>query len=85
MATTSSQRTGRRLIQYNHRIGYWKKGSGNTNKQFIPLTNFGVELLTFIPAPEGLSPSYKGYLVRVTQQKRGGINEGYVICSLSNT
>ena len=76
MATISSQRTGRHLIQYNHRIGYWKKGSGNTNKQFIPLTNFAVELLTFIPAPEGLSPSYKGYLVRVTQLKKGSINEG---------
>ena len=85
MATTSSQRTGRHLIQYNHRIGYWKKGCGSANKQFIPLTNFGVELLTFIPAPEGLSPSYKGYLVPVTQRNRGSTIKEYVICSLSNT
>ena len=77
MASASFQRSGRRLTQYKHRVGYWRKSSGDAQKQFVSLTNFAVELLSFIPAPEGLSPSYKGYLVRVTQQKKaGGVNEG---------
>ena len=76
MATSSQKAPGRRLIQYNHRIGYWKKGSGHTQKEFVSLTNFAIELLSFIPAPEGLAPSYKGYLVKVTQRKKGGTDEG---------
>ncbi len=67
-----------RLVEYKHRLGYWKGGRQGQPRSFDAVTNFGLQLLTFIPAPSGLSDSYKGYLVKVTQTKKGGqsIREG---------
>lgn len=68
----------RKLVENNHRIGYWRGGKQGEPRKFEALTNFGMQLLKFVAAPPGLPDSYKGYLVRVTQARgtRGGIREG---------
>ena len=52
------------MEQFGNQIGYWT-GKGE-NREFIPLTNFGIRVLKFIEAPAEL-PDYKGFLVEVTQ------------------
>jgi len=61
-----------KLVQYEHKIGYWKGKA--ENRHFVTLGNFGVRLLKFVQAPEQL-PDYIGSVVQVSQNlKRGGID-----------
>lgn len=64
--------TSKKLVQYEHKIGYWKGKA--ENRHFVTLGNFGVRLLKFVQAPEQL-PDYIGFVVQVSQNlKRGGID-----------
>lgn len=61
-----------KLVQYKHKIGYWKGKA--ENRHFVTLGNLGVRLLKFVQAPEQL-PDYIGFVVQVSQNlKRGGID-----------
>lgn len=64
-----------RLVQWHHKIGYWKN-----EKEFHPLTNFGLRLMKFVPAPSCVpkedSAKYKGYIVEVTQKSKRGVIRG---------
>lgn len=60
--------------QFGNQIGYWT-GKGE-NREFIPLTNFGIRVLKFIEAPAEL-PDYKGFLVEVTQNLKRTAVKGY--------
>ena len=36
---------GRSIVQYKHRVGYWTKGEGETQREkFVSLTNFSLKL-----------------------------------------
>ena len=60
---------GRSIVQYKHRVGYWTKGEGETQREkFVSLTNFSLKLLKYVKAPIALVRE-SGFVLKVTQQK----------------
>ncbi len=64
-AQNRSSMPRRKLVQHNHRIGYWR-GKRGESRHFEALTNFGLQLLKFVAAPHPLPESYKGYTGKST-------------------
>lgn len=68
-----------KIAQYNNRIGFWKRRKGSRPGEFVPLTNFGLQLEKFVKPPPSRAEvkDLKGYIVRVSQatETRSGLHE----------
>ena len=65
-----------KVVCEDHQIGYYKK-----SREFVPLANFGLQLVHQVTyskeLPDTLSDTdYQGFIVRVTQKRRGNYEEG---------